>query len=520
MRKNLLTNLLFILCILSFVYASPAQWSVSEGGNGHFYEVVAVPEGLTWPQANSAAGLRGGYLATITSPEENDFVFNQINYTVYWNESRGPWIGGYQADGSVEPDGGWQWISGEPFVYTNWSPGQPNNSNGHEKCLHFGWGETTVCSTWNDQPDGFNGIHAYMVEYELVVWRVSEGGNGHVYLAVAVPEGISWEDARTASEHAGGYLATITSEEENAFVFSLIEMDMYWGYQDGDWRVGPWIGAFQEEGSAEPDDGWRWITGEPFEYANWMDGQPNNNPRYAPENENVINFGHAKAMVNTWNDRRDYSEVFAYVIEYEPVIPGPVEWFASQGGNNHLYEVVLVPEGISWTQARLQAEQAGGYLATITTSEENDFVFRLIKNEMLWTQFVSGSVWIGGPWIGGFQAEGSLEPDGGWGWVTGERFSYSAWTVGNPDNITIGDCINQTNIHYMSKDFPGPTWNDQWDNCLGYLPISYVIEYSDPYCFENVPGDANNDCVVNFEDLVILSSHWLECNLIPISACP
>ena len=34
------------------------------------------------------------------------------------------------------------------------------------------------------------------------------------------------------------------------------------------------IGGYQDQGQESPSDGWHWITGEPFEYTNWRDGQP------------------------------------------------------------------------------------------------------------------------------------------------------------------------------------------------------------------------------------------------------
>ena len=32
------------------------------------------------------------------------------------------WLGGYQQHPTTEPGGGWAWVTGEPWVYTNWSP--------------------------------------------------------------------------------------------------------------------------------------------------------------------------------------------------------------------------------------------------------------------------------------------------------------------------------------------------------------------------------------------------------------
>lgn len=46
--------------------------------NRHFYEVVAVPEGITWIDDQAAAKARGGYLASLTTMEENRFMWSLI----------------------------------------------------------------------------------------------------------------------------------------------------------------------------------------------------------------------------------------------------------------------------------------------------------------------------------------------------------------------------------------------------------------------------------------------------------
>ena len=132
--------------------ATPVEWLVSEGGNGHFYEAIAVPGGISWTNASQAANLKGGYLVTITSQAENDFVHHLINNEMYWDGPSGPWIGGYQPEGSPEPAGGWRWVTEEPFLYTNWNDQQPNEFNGNnENRIHFGYIARTPF--WNDVPD-------------------------------------------------------------------------------------------------------------------------------------------------------------------------------------------------------------------------------------------------------------------------------------------------------------------------------------------------------------------------------
>src|SRR6185436_11393637 len=61
------------------------QWTTNSGGNGHFYEAVLAPNGITWANAQAAAASSGGYLATITSAGENNFVYGLISGNLsYW----------------------------------------------------------------------------------------------------------------------------------------------------------------------------------------------------------------------------------------------------------------------------------------------------------------------------------------------------------------------------------------------------------------------------------------------------
>jgi len=114
------------------------QWSRGGGGNGHYYVAVYVPEGISWNDAQKYALIHGGYLATITSAEENDFVFKLINDPKFWqtisgNHNVGPWIGGYKT-----PNGRWHWVNNEGEIkYTNWLPTQPDNHYGGQTRIHF-----------------------------------------------------------------------------------------------------------------------------------------------------------------------------------------------------------------------------------------------------------------------------------------------------------------------------------------------------------------------------------------------
>lgn len=109
--------------------AAPIQWKVADGGNDHFYNVIGVPRGISWPDANAAAIARrsGWHLATITSPEENAFVYGLVaGKPQFWKccdggVAIGPWIGATRAGLS----GAFSWVTGEPFPYANWATDEP-----------------------------------------------------------------------------------------------------------------------------------------------------------------------------------------------------------------------------------------------------------------------------------------------------------------------------------------------------------------------------------------------------------
>ena len=147
-----------------------SQVQASHGGTvvcditGNCYEYVAGP--LNWDDAETAAGAMThngvtGHLATITSEAETDFVVLNLPDAVFHIAPfvGGAWIGAFQPAGSVEPDGGWEWVTGEAFAYDNWAGGEPNNSGG-EDAVHFWQG----AGAWNDADGGL--LKGYLVEFD------------------------------------------------------------------------------------------------------------------------------------------------------------------------------------------------------------------------------------------------------------------------------------------------------------------------------------------------------------------
>ncbi len=93
------------------------------------------------------------------------------------------------------------------------------------------------------------------------------------------------------------------------------------------------------------------------------------------------------------------------------------QWAVSEGGNGHWYEAVSHGAKLSWSQAKVLSEAAGGHLVTIANSNENAFVFSLISEPKFWWGTGVGI----GPWIGARLSGGS------WTWINNESWEWAHW---------------------------------------------------------------------------------------------
>jgi hypothetical protein len=115
------------------------------GGHGYYRSSDAY-QSYNWTQANSIANSVGGHLTTITSQGENAFVLSQVQSTGYFS-----WIG-LQRTGTGPAQ--FSWVTGEPLVYTNWGPEDPNNGGGHNTTITEPYAFMYEGSgKWHDLPD-------------------------------------------------------------------------------------------------------------------------------------------------------------------------------------------------------------------------------------------------------------------------------------------------------------------------------------------------------------------------------
>lgn len=162
MKRSVLV--VFIVCVglVSAVSAAPVQ----NPNNGHWYEIVQTPS--TWTAANAAATsmthlAQSGYLATITSALEQNWIWSTFSAEA----TQHLWIGARQNPADTDPptqgqSANWGWENGEPWAYTAWYPGEPNDyQNRPEDKAYMLYNDNGL---WNDNID--NTIIWFLVEYD------------------------------------------------------------------------------------------------------------------------------------------------------------------------------------------------------------------------------------------------------------------------------------------------------------------------------------------------------------------
>ena len=172
------TALGFFACVLALGHFSSVRaGSVSyDSADGHWYEPVLVPTGITWGIAESAANAKGGYLACPTDAAENAFVFSLINSPAYWtalsvnSDFLGPWLGASATNDYNGADATWKWVNGAAFSYSPWGANQPDGYPGTIPLQAIGYYDfASIGSTWGDTPQngvtGFSLPQGYVIEF-------------------------------------------------------------------------------------------------------------------------------------------------------------------------------------------------------------------------------------------------------------------------------------------------------------------------------------------------------------------
>lgn len=227
--------------------------------------------------------------------------------------------------------------------------------------------------------------------------KIKNPSNGHWYQRFDTS--MSWHEAKAYCESLGGHLATVTSAEENNFIYQNVVVKPLCPAAEC------WLGASDEENESI----WKWVTGETWNYTNWAYGEPNNWPWPGNEDNLVIYTSIAK-----WNDCSGNDTTNSTICEWEEEKPtitvispnGGESWVA---GSFHIINwkrtdtlrnvkiEITTDNGASWTTITSYTPNKGSYRWTVpntpssqckirvseyhhsTPSDESDAVFSIIS---------------------------------------------------------------------------------------------------------------------------------------------
>ena len=130
-------------------------------------------DAVNWETAKRNCELLGGHLATVSDFEEQSFIagLNTSNSEL--------WLGGYR---NPENPDEWLWADGEPWQFTSWNPGEPNNTEENALSINP--------ANWND---AFGYLkRGYICEWEFsAVGDVNRDGSADIRDVTAIQRYLS-----------------------------------------------------------------------------------------------------------------------------------------------------------------------------------------------------------------------------------------------------------------------------------------------------------------------------------------
>ncbi|MFN7677264.1 MAG: lectin-like protein, partial [Cyanobacteriota bacterium] len=481
--------------------------------NGHWYRLITTS--MSWEEAratasNSQLANRQGYLVTITSQEEQEFLKQAFDFN-------GVWLGASDAD----EEGTWRWLDGPEAGtvfhvqgqevqpdYSNWDLGEPSGFSGENVA-----GTWLYNFTWNDF-DQHEFTRYLLIEYggmpndslEAVVLPgdTLQGGDGDDQIMSRGDtdqidggggmDQLSWDLSRTSADltlsladpsvvqvlPGGGSVVNVemidlVSGSGNDSLQGGSGFDRLNGEAGND-VLDLWSGGGSASGGEGDDVLLAALTNEHRDGSVYLDGNAGNDRiRVTGAHSTYVRLtgggGLDSLQGSDGNDVLDDGDN-----GYEDAVFNPL--------NGHWYR--YLPGAMTWDQARTAAAASRfldrqGYVVTITSAQEQAFL-----RSMFGSYF---SAWIG--------ASDAAE-EGTWRWVDGPEAGhvffvqgqdpqpgYSNWAEGQPE----GDWDSGFELG-VDEDVAGffGYWsgNNLWHDMPIDQRLSLLIEYG------GTSGDGSN----------------------------
>ncbi|XP_039505349.1 macrophage mannose receptor 1-like [Pimephales promelas] len=275
-----------------------------------------INENKTWTEAQRFC--RENYTDLATVDNMNDM--NELEKSVNVGGVQFIWIGLKKA--GVDK---WQWSSGEPALYLNWAPTQPDNT---AECAMMSNGQ------WEDLP--CSNKHNF----------ICNSSNNMNTGLVFVSEEKNWTDAQSFCRQNNTELVSVRNQNENQQVQDFIS-----SLKLSASRI--WIGLFRVR------DPWQWSDQSNSSFRNWYTGEPNN--QGGNENCTVIIKNEGQ-----WFDI-SCNRQFPFVC--------------------HEDKLILITETLTWTEALRYCRQNYTDLVSVHSVQMQEEVMNVVKRastEAVW----------------------------------------------------------------------------------------------------------------------------------------
>lgn len=460
--------------------------------NGHFYQYVSGS--FSWTAAKAAAAAKTyfgaqGYLATVTNSTENTFVNNlsgkgwlgaSDSYTEI-NTATGTTTYASQA----ASEGKWYWVTGPEkgtlfsngasvVTYANWTPGEPNNSGTLEHYAENSW----AGGNWNDSQEG--GPLGYIIEY---------GGT-------AGDPAIILQHSRSITMVAT-QVKTLTPSSNYQLHAAAVYVD-------------PSLTVYSAGNitDAKVTISGNFNSGDVLSYSGSLPAGVTVSGSGYNSTTGVLSFAGTTTPSN-W-------QTLLRTVKFNSTsnIVGDRDITFSVGNqvaftNGHFYESVTSTANWSTAKANAAAKTymgLPGYLATITSTAENDFI----------KQKIGTDAWIGlsdqyteiNAATGTTTYASQSAAEGKWYWVTGPEKGTQITTTnasGSGTGTPFGSAFNNWNPgepnNYSTENYAeiyaSGTNSGKWNDLNGTQGLMYVVEYGGLSTDPAITLSANSKIVNN-----------------------
>ncbi|XP_042353142.1 macrophage mannose receptor 1-like isoform X2 [Plectropomus leopardus] len=349
----------------------------------------------TWFEARDYCRAIGGDLLSIHSSTE-----------LAMTRHGRAWIGLRMPD----PVTGYQWSDGSALNFQHWQEGEPNNHNNDESCAEFRMYHWDDGGSWNDMNcESYNdwlcqiraGVtpnpppNKTMTDYNItsdgwLVWRGNQYYINRNSMAI--------EDARHYCQKRHGDLVSITSNDENVFIWKQVSRS---------------YGSYYLGLSVDLDGSFWWTDGSPVGLQKWDENQPNSDAF----DENCVYMSYYMGFWRTCNcgqehqficKRRNSAPVNTTAAPTVPPKGGcPLKWSKF---DSKCYSVVT-NRAATWEEARRQCITMGGNLVSIPTRRVQAFLTTKMA------EISTKDLWIG---LNGIKQDGFY-------WTDGKARRYTNW---------------------------------------------------------------------------------------------